>query len=355
MISPVFTQITNMAQPTHGGRLTEMQARFPDVTPPWSHQNWLDLSTGIAPRSYPFTPPDPAIYLALPDQADNENCLNAARRAYKVNPAADIQAGNGSQQFIQALPQIARKHTSLKSVCIISPTYAEHAYYWCEAGFQVYSALPEALELAAEQVDVVILVNPNNPTGHPVSPSQLQHCQQILAQKQGWLIIDEAFADVTPDISLCPDAGSETLFILRSLGKFYGLAGLRLGFLISAPCWQAMIRSEIGPWPVATPALQIGAQALSDSLWQAKQSTYLQQAQQAMSQLLEECGLISLGSTSLFHLIHLPDPEYFHHFLCRNGILARFFSAYPRYVRLGLVPETEWPLFRHLMLNNIKP
>lgn len=354
MISAVFTPITKMTQPPHGGRVTEMQARFPEVIPPWSNQHWLDLSTGIAPRSYPFTLPDPDIYLALPDQADRERCLIAARKAYQVNPAADIQAGNGSQQFIQALPQIARKHTSHQSVCIISPTYAEHAYYWCEAGFMVYRAPPAALEQAAQQMDVVILVNPNNPTGHQISPSLLQHCQQILAQKSGWLIIDEAFADVTPDISLCPYAGSESLFILRSLGKFYGLAGLRLGFLISAPHWHRMIQSEIGPWPVATPALQIGAEALSDSIWQTAQQAYLQQAQHAMTKLILECGLTSLGSTALFHLIEVPDPDGFSYFLCQNGILARFFSNHPTHIRLGLVPEKEWSLFQHLMLGHIK-
>ncbi len=345
---------TFKAPPHHGGRLSAAQTAAPEISPPWHSGKWLDLSTGISPNTYPFTTPSEEKYRTLPDQKDVEYCLHAARQAYCLPQKADILSGNGSQHFIQILPQLARQTTSHQKVCIISPTYAEHAFHWFTAGFDVFQADIEDLPEICDSFDIVIIVNPNNPTGQYISTDNLLSYHHTLARRGGWLIIDEAFCDVMPEISLCPYAGSATLFILRSLGKFYGLAGIRLGFLVCAPRWRAKLTPLLGPWPVSTPTLLIGAQALLDISWQKTQIQKLHQHMTALHEICAACGFHYLGGTSLFLLYDIKDIENFKIFLRQNALIARFFSTHPTWVRLGLVPDFDQSLFQEKLWAHYK-
>src|SRR5580692_3875849 len=241
----------------HGGDLTEAIARYGG-----SPQMWLDLSTGVNPWPWPIPAHLPAdIWQRLPSRADEEALVAAAREAYAVPAVAEIVAASGTQSLIQWLPRLA----SEGPVAIVEPTYNEHAPAWRMAGHEVIACadlddLPPAVRHA-------VVVNPNNPNGRVISRAALARVAARLQERGGWLVVDEAFADIEPDISvigLCPDL---PVVVLRSFGKFYGLAGLRLGFAIASPDIARRMALALGPWACSGPALTIGAAALRDRAW----------------------------------------------------------------------------------------
>ena len=187
--------------------------------------------------------------------------LDAARKTYGVPDGAGIAAGSGTQALIQLLPYLAVPGP----VAIVEPTYNEHAAAWRHAGHPVIAI--DNLDACPENAVHAVVVNPNNPDGRVTDRAALTRIAAQLKGRGGWLVVDEAFADVDPAISaaaLCPDW---PVLILRSFGKFYGLAGLRLGFAIGAPDTIERIAAALGPWPCSGPALLIGTAALGDQPW----------------------------------------------------------------------------------------
>ena len=113
----------------------------------------------------------------------------------------------------------------------------------------------------------MVVCNPNNPDGHRTSAQDLLALAKQQAARNGLLIVDEAFADFEATDSLAPHLPLPGVIVLRSFGKAYGLAGLRLGFALASPGRAALIRTALGPWAVSGPALHIGAMALQDTAW----------------------------------------------------------------------------------------
>src|SRR5581483_8211463 len=233
----------------HGGNLDVAVARFGGRA-----QDWIDLSTGINRQPYPVGELPAACWSALPSNAALNALHVAAQKAYGT--AAPVLATNGAQAAIQLLPHLCRRGNAR----ILGPTYGEYAAVFSAAGWQVTETSDfEALAGA----DVAVVVNPNNPDGKRYQPKQLLE----LLPKVGSLVVDESFADAIPDLSLAPHAGRQGLLILRSFGKFFGLAGLRLGLVIGAEADIAALAAMAGPWPVSGPAIGIGARALLDRGW----------------------------------------------------------------------------------------
>lgn len=312
----------------HGGRL---QAAAKKYRIPIGE--WLDLSTGINPAGYPVPALPPEAWRCLPD---GDVALRAAAAGYYGNESVLPVAG--TQAAIQALPRLRAP----SRVAVLSPTYGEHAHAWRHGGHAVRELVADEIEPALEQFDVVVLANPNNPTGLRLDGDRLHAWRARLAARGGWLVVDEAFMDATPDASLVSRATLPGLIVLRSLGKFFGLAGARVGFVFAAREWLDLLDEELGPWGVTGPAQTVAAQALSDFAWQETTRTRLLGASARLGRLLAEHGLIPSGGTALFQWVNTPRAAKLHEQLARRGILTRLFTT-PASLRLGLPgDESQW-------------
>jgi len=262
----------------HGGDLSEARSRAAAV------RDWLDLSTGINPHAYPAHIA-PADLTRLPQRAAGDALLAAARAAYRVPEVAGIVAAPGTQAILQWLPRLV----PAESVAVVSPTYAEHAAVWARAGAAV---TPVATLEAARSADVAVVVNPNNPDGRLHRPEDIAAFAAARRGRAVALIVDEAFGDLTPHLTA---AGTPKTIVLRSFGKFYGLAGLRLGFAIAPPQVTERIAEALGPWAVSGPALAIGAQALADTTWAEAMRVRLLMEAAALDRALNRAGLPVVG------------------------------------------------------------
>jgi cobalamin biosynthetic protein CobC len=311
----------------HGGDLDAARRRFPAAPQPW-----IDLSTGINPHACPLPSLDPEMWRLLPQSAAQKSLLDAAARRYGAESAEMVVAASGSQVLIQVLPRVLDP----TDVAVLSPTYAEHAISWARCGHRVAERTsPQDIGAAR----VVVVVNPNNPTGHFISVDELIRIAVELEDRRGLLIVDEAFIDFTPQASLVPRLPPSAI-VLRSFGKAYGLGGLRLGFAIARPALARRVRAELGPWSVSGPALAIGAAALSDTDWLAAVGTQLAVDGARLDALLNESSLGLLGGTHLFRLAQHARAREIADVLGRHGIYVRRFSAQPEWLRFG-IPGSE--------------
>jgi len=314
----------------HGGRLREAAAHYQI-----SLENWLDLSTGINPETWPVPTLSMDCWHRLPEADDG---LEAAAAEYYGNP--NLLPVAGSQAAIQLLPKLLPRAV----VACISPIYAEHPQAWAQAGhrlrFLQNALLPRALSAATPYV---LLCNPNNPTADRHPHAIAVDAAKQLKKRGGWLIVDEAFIDATPEDSLTPLAGTAeapNLIVFRSLGKFFGLAGVRVGFLFAAPEILGKMAEAMGPWAVAGPSREAARMALGDSAWQSRMRPRLIAASQRLHQLLAPLGEVK--STALFAALTSAHSNELHAFLAGQGILTRRFEQQPL-VRFGLPGnESEW-------------
>ncbi|OGI42136.1 MAG: threonine-phosphate decarboxylase [Candidatus Muproteobacteria bacterium RBG_16_64_11] len=309
----------------HGGRLREASVRYGIAL-----ERWLDLSTGINPCGWPVPAVPAAAWSHLPEDEDG---LDEAVHSYYGTRALLTVAG--SQAAIQSLPQ-------LRAPChvgVLHPGYAEHAQAWRRAGHAVTPVGTKELDDAVPRSDVLVLIHPNNPTGARFSPDQLLDWHAQLAACGGWLIVDEAFMDATPEHSLAPYCPRPGLIVLRSLGKFFGLAGARVGFVLAEPLWLERLRAQLGPWTVATPSRWLAVQALRDRAWQEKARRRLEADGERLATLLRRHGLAPAGGCALFQWVCTPRAVVMHEHLARRGILTRLFEEPPS-LRFGL-PGTE--------------
>lgn len=264
----------------------------------------------------------------MPDSGANQALLDAASRRWAVPAAARVVAGTGSQALIQALPRI----TKPTRAAILAPTYGEHARAWTAAGHDVREIA--GLDDMGE-ARVVVAVNPNNPDGRVIEPGRLLDLAGRLAGQGGMLVVDEAFCDERPDLSLAAKTGPG-LVVLRSFGKFFGLAGLRLGFAVAEEGLAARLTDYLGPWPVSGPALAVGAAALADHDWTRATIARLHDAAGRLDTILKGAGLEVLGGTSLFRLARHDRAGEVYERLGRAGILVRAFAFRPDILRFGL-------------------
>ena len=317
----------------HGGGLRAAAERY--GIPP---SDWLDLSTGINPQGWPVPPIPATVWQRLPEVDDG---LEAAAAAYYG--AESLLPVAGSQAAIQGLPQLREPGR----VGVLHPSYAEHAHAWRRAGHQVELLPAEGLDGALGRLDALVLIHPNNPTGVRFPVESLLDWRARLAARGGWLVVDEAFMDATPEGSLAHHIGLPGLIVLRSLGKFFGLAGARAGFVLAEPVVLDRLRESLGPWAVTGPSRWVAARALSDRDWQAEMRTRLDRAGHRLADLLKRQGLSAAGGTGLFQWMPLPNAIFWQDALARRGILVRRFTDPPG-LRFGL-PDGE-PAWRRLGL-----
>lgn len=314
----------------HGGGLTAASACYGGKP-----EAWLDLSTGINPHTA-LTPPIPAsVWQRLPDAQLADDASRAAAAYYGVIDGVIPLAVAGVQSAIQMLPRLTDG-----PVAVLGPTYEEYRYCFEQGGRPV--EMIADLSAVKPSHRVVIVVNPNNPDGRTYERKDLLDVAGTLSTRGGTLIVDEAFADMQPDISLAGHAGQQKgLIVLRSFGKFFGLAGLRLGFVLAETDVLERMAQMQGPWPVSGPALTVARDVLRDSEAIKVISRGIAARHWALAAILEGAGLRIAGRSDLFFLVEDGDAQHIHTALCKQHILTRKFNYRPEWLRFGLCPDAE--------------
>lgn len=306
---------TPKSQRDHGGGLDAAVTLYGA-----SRSEWMDLSTGINPEPYPVAGLLPDDWTALPDSQSQAELTNAARAFWQVPEGAAILPAPGASALIAALPALA----PAARVEITPPTYNEHAAGFQAHGWQVTPTRP---------AEARVLVHPNNPDGRYWRETE------TVAR---FCVIDESFCDISPDRSLIHLAARPGTLVLKSFGKFWGLAGLRLGFAIGDPALIDRLSSWQGPWAVSGPALRIGARALQDLDWAAATRTRLTQDAARMDQMVLAKGASLVGGTPLFRFYEVDDAKAWQDRLARAHIWSRIFPYSKTFLRLGMPPADGW-------------
>ncbi|SAL01253.1 putative threonine-phosphate decarboxylase [Caballeronia calidae] len=319
-----------MAHPIrHGGNLREAARRY--AIP---FDDWLDLSTGINPRGYPVPPVPPDAWRRLPE--DDDGLADAAACHYGAPLALPVA---GSQAAIRALPALLRRGTA----GVAPLTYGEYAPAFMRAGHTI-ATLDVAARDVPDTLDHVIVANPNNPTAERLSRDTLLRWHAQLAARGGTLIVDEAFADVDPAASLASETARDGLIVLRSVGKFFGLAGIRAGFVLAAPSMLDALRDTLGAWTVSGPARHAVETAFADAAWQRETRERLQQDGARLAALIASQGF-DVHATPLFAWTPTSNAPELQHALALRGIWTRLFDlpGMTPSLRIGLPgAEGDW-------------
>ena len=331
------------SSPAHGGDIVSASQHY---RIPIDH--WIDLSTGINPKPYPVTIASESFqrlpYLQIPFiEASTQYYGNAS-----FLPVA------GTQAAIQQLPDI------LSSLPIFVPEigYQEHAWCWQQAGEDVryYPSCDNNMagfincELEKNQHSHWVIINPNNPTGVLVEREQLYAWAKKLAPG-AYLIIDEAFIDMTPAKSVLDSILPNNIIVLRSFGKFFGLAGIRLGYCFANQQVLSVLQKRLGVWQVNGPAQAIAIQALQDTVWQQqaiedvkKNAAWMQACWQP---LMSACS-DDVFYSSLFSSWQMPleKAQAIYEYFAQAGILLRVIPLHKEQalLRIGLVDHKNLAL-----------
>jgi len=310
----------------HGGNLDAAMATFGGA-----REEWLDLSTGINPEPYPLPEIPPHALAALPTRAETARLAHAAAQAYGT--VAPVLPLAGASQAIALAPLLLPPGKAR----LLGPTYGAHAAHLGALGWKV----KEKGSLAKlEGADLAVVCNPNNPDGARHAPEALLK----LARTVRLLVVDESFADTDPELSLAPHLGPETkgVVVQRSFGKFYGLAGLRLGFAIAGAEEAQRLAALAGPWPVSGIAIAVGRAALDDGAWAATAACGLSAAAARLDALAAQAGWRPVGGTALFRTYETGDAAAAQARLAGARIWSRRFDYAPGWLRLGPPPAAGW-------------
>lgn len=293
----------------HGGRIDDACAKYGGT-----RDQWLDLSTGINPVTYPLAQVPSSAWAELPDRAAFEAIGKAARRFWSVPSCAGVLPAPGASSLIAQMPYL----TSIDGVRVAEPTYNEHRAAFDAAGIGAGD-------------DAQVVVHPNNPDG------RIWTADEVMARHRKLTVIDESFCDVAPELSLIKLSAEPGVIVLKSFGKFWGLAGMRLGFAIGDPNLMERLRVRLGPWQVSGPALSIGARALTDTAWAAQTRVRLQADCERLDAAF---GLDLVGGCLLFRTYSAPANLAEH--LARHRILVRRFPYAQDWIRVGLPSPERW-------------
>jgi cobalamin biosynthesis protein CobC len=320
----------------HGGDLATARRLFPDAPEPF-----IDLSTGINPNPYPLSRLPADVFARLPDSDKLASLTTIAAQAYGAPSSASVIAAPGTQILLPVVAALVQPSRA----AVVAPSYGEFTRAAAHAGHSV----AEVRELAAiGDAQLVFVANPNNPDGRLLARNDLMALAKSLRAHGGLLVVDEAFMDVEPlDYSLAANVSGSNIVVLRSFGKFFGLAGVRLGFALAAPKIAARLSAALGPWAVSGPALAIGTKALADAAWIKKTRIRLEGSAKKLDSILTKSGLDIVGGTNLFRLARTDAASVLFDDLGRAGILVRRFSEQANWLRFGLPPNASaWQRLR---------
>ena len=306
----------------HGGRVSSAATAFPDAPRPW-----VDLSTGINPTPWSGRRARAGDLRKLPDPAALQALESTAAASFGADPTC-VVAVAGADAGLRLAPVL----TGARSIDVVGPTYDGHAEAWSAAGAAVGTV--DLAEAARSGAEALAVVNPNNPDGAVCAPA-------ALADGRRSVIVDESFVETDPRLSVA-GAGLPRTVVLRSFGKFYGLPGLRLGFLVAEPAVAARARRLVGDWPVGHDAIAVGRAAYAETEWATETRARLLRTARRLDDMLKAAGFTVVGGTSLFRLVRHPDGAARFARLCEQGVLTRPFDHDPTLLRFGLPTGAGW-------------
>ena len=346
---PIVLNSTSALSPkhNHGGQLTLASQKYGIPL-----ESWLDLSTGISPFSFPLPAVPEEVWQRLPEV--NDGLENAAMHYYGSEYLLPVA---GSQEAIQALPDCISMDKECLRVGIIKPAYHSHQQAWESKGHKVIALSSAEVNAEINTLDILIVVNPTNPSAETFTPEVLRGWHQRLNKNKGTLIVDEAFMDATPENTLITSQAKHGLIVLRSIGKFFGLAGVRLGFVWAEQKILQKLSNHQNDWAVSHTARWAGRLALADVQWHQLQRRVLPKTSQRLVKLVEELiftkPLMSGGVyfnttnqhvqyTALFIYFEHPKAKIIYQQLAEQEILVRLFEMPPA-LRFGLpANEQQW-------------
>jgi len=333
----------------HGGQLQQVALQYNIPA-----EQWLDLSTGIAPISYPIPNIPLKTWQDLPQQ--NNELLAAAKQYYQCE---HLTVTNGSQAIIKALPYLWQKKNKntnsdkLRRVYLPKYGYKEHAQAWKNAGYNLhfyFDELPPLDEI--NENSVLVIINPNNPTGMLFDRETIIQYQTLMQQLNGLLVIDEAFIDVMSiEHSMCSQVKNTNTLVFRSFGKFFGLAGIRIGFLVANQSWCDAFNEHLGPWQVNGPAQLIALNALRDTQWHIQQKQQLTRLRNNLeAQLWKHLGnkiILEIKGTDLFLTVTFNETPHnnmnaqkLYTFLCEQAVYVRLTDEKDK-LRFGITTDKQ--------------
>lgn len=307
----------------HGGRLREAMAAYPDARGPW-----LDLSTGINPEPWPGARASAEALRTLPDPASLAELEAVAARAFGVADPGRVLAVAGADAALRLTPLLLGEG----DVALAAPIYGGHAEAWAGRKPLMVTSVDDR---RAVEAGVLVLVNPNNPDGRQIGREALSALARTRSALGRWTIVDEAFVEVAPHLSVS-DLEIERLIVLRSFGKFYGLPGARLGFIICDRVLAEQLRAMLGDWPICADALALGLGAYADDAWRATTAACLATQARNVDAVLSAAGFTVVGGCDLFRWVEAPDAHRLFVGLCRQGVLTRPFTEHPTRLRFGI-------------------
>ncbi len=318
----------------HGGDIQKFFSdHYPNATTPW-----IDLSTGINPWPYPITEFPSSVWADLPTQRSEQHCVDAIARYLGVSQQT-IGLASGSQVLISQLPFVFPTGT----VSIVEPTYNEHRSAWLRAGHSVRTISSD--DLLLDDAAVMVIVNPNNPDGLLWTLSEITKLASQRTEQGRWLVIDEAFADLDTTLSSSALAQNYNVIVVRSFGKFFGLAGVRLGAICASSDIVQALTDRLGPWAVSGPALAIAAKAYGDFQWHSDTRRNLARQASRLRAILQTVPGHRVSGTDLFLLLDSKQAPRLFDNLAKSGIYVRRFAYNPRWLRFG-IPENDTVLSR---------
>lgn len=320
-----------------------------------AHGESAARSLGLAPRSFldfsqninPLGPPPGALEAAraaisgssvYPDPQYPE--LRRALGGYLGVPEANVLPTNGGAEAL-FLAALGLRRAGKSRALILEPTFSEYAAAANAAGMEVAhrpawreSGGGFAFDLRSLDGlgagDAVFLCNPNNPTGSALPRDEVREIHEAVAGPGAALVVDEAFADFAPALSVASEANA-ALTVVRSFTKFFAIPGLRLGCLVSS---EAERFATLQPsWPVNAAAAAAGVAAASDAEFAGRSVRRVGELRREMAGELSELqGITVYDSAANFLLLRGPgevaEP------LARRGVLVRGCEPFE-----GLGPE----------------
>ncbi len=297
---------------------------------PGAPEPFLDLSTGINPHSYPVPQLSADVFARLPEPAETDRLAAIAAKSYGAPSPDCVVAAPGTGILLAPVAALVPPGKA----AVLGPTYGEFSRAAALAGHEVAEVRGVRQLLEA---DLAVVVNPNNPDGRVFGNNELLDLADARRFRGGLLVVDEAFMDVGPDgASLCSEVGRSGIVVLRSFGKFFGLAGVRLGFAVATPAIAARLAVSLGPWAVSGPAVAIAQRALADTAWISAMCERLEGDARRLDAVLTESRMEIVGGTSLFRLVRTQAADRLFRHLGRAGILVRRFPEHPDWLRFGL-------------------
>jgi cobalamin biosynthetic protein CobC len=320
----------------HGGRLREATAAHPGAPRPW-----LDLSTGINPEPWSGPRASAEDLRRLPDPSALAELEAVAAQAFDVADAGRVVAVAGAETALRLLPGLIGGG----EVALLAPIYGGHLAAWTASTPSLVTSLQDP---RAQRADVLVLVNPNNPDGRRIERETLAALAAERSDQGRWTVVDESFVEVAPELSVA-DLEIDRLVTLRSFGKFYGLPGARLGFLIGNKVFSREFRVTLGDWPVSADALTLGLGAYADPAWRSSTRVWLTAQAQAVDAALADVGLKTVGGCDLFRWVETPDAHDLFSRLCEHGVLTRPFVDRSDRLRIGLPSNSDFSRFSKIL------